>query len=103
MEELKPCPFCGGEAEVERYGYRNQSHIVSCMDCGCRIESGDVEPFWNSSWNKRFGIVDEKLLNKALWALKTISLGVAGNTIDEIADYAGDKMDVIIDLKDDDK
>ena len=27
MSELKPCPFCGGEAEVERWGDNKQSHM----------------------------------------------------------------------------
>lgn len=97
-EELKSCPFCGGKAIVVQYGYTKQSHIVICDDCGCILESNEVEPFWNSSWNKRCGFVEVKLLNKAMWALKTISLGVAGSTIEEIVEYASNKMDIIIDL-----
>jgi hypothetical protein len=37
MEELKPCPFCGGEARVSgdyRYGFG-----ITCLGetCGCRF------------------------------------------------------------------
>lgn len=49
--ELLPCPFCGGEAEVERYGTRRQSCIVSCLWCGCRLESNEEGAGW--AWNNR--------------------------------------------------
>jgi len=52
VEGLKPCPFCGGEAEFERKGTGRQSCIVRCTDCGASHESGDT---WDSgsSWNQR--------------------------------------------------
>ena len=54
--ELKPCPFCGGEAEIERAGTRAVSMIIACTECGGRMESGDevgrTDPrHWN--WNMR--------------------------------------------------
>jgi predicted RNA-binding Zn-ribbon protein involved in translation (DUF1610 family) len=49
---LLPCPFCGGEATIERKGSVRQSNIVACTECGCRLESGDVfNPA--SRWNSR--------------------------------------------------
>ena len=51
-EALKPCPFCGGEAEIERHGGRRFSTIVACIECGCRLESGEVHT-WGSAWNTR--------------------------------------------------
>ena len=53
---LKPCPFCGGEAELLRNGTARQSRIVQCTDCGCRLESGDVDgmtPDDRMAWNVR--------------------------------------------------
>ena len=50
---LLPCPFCGGEAEVERMGTQRQSHIVTCTECGCRLETGETEGFHNQQWNTR--------------------------------------------------
>jgi hypothetical protein len=49
---LAPCPFCGGEAEVQQQGTNRQSHIIACTNCGCRLETGET---WNagSLWNKR--------------------------------------------------
>lgn len=58
MQILKPCPFCGGEAEFESLGTRRQSCIVVCTDCGCRHESSDENENNGRSWNRRIG--DEK-------------------------------------------
>lgn len=50
---LKPCPFCGGAAILVRQGTVRQSHQIECEDCGCFVESGEVD--WNSGnkWNTR--------------------------------------------------
>ena len=43
MAELKPCPFCGGEAEYVNFSYHNPetmtgvpSCYVKCTKCGVR-------------------------------------------------------------------
>jgi len=54
---LKPCPFCGGEATIERKGTARQSMIIACTNCGGRHESGDVVGLTPSSryaWNNRY-------------------------------------------------
>lgn len=50
--ELKPCPFCGGEADLERRGDRHVSTIVACLECGCRLENGETFDH-GSAWNTR--------------------------------------------------
>ena len=44
MKELKPCPFCGGEAELRlsygRYGFFT---FVECLFCGGRTKTFTVE------------------------------------------------------------
>lgn len=52
-DKLKPCPFCGGEAEFKRVGSARQSEIVGCTDCHCELESGDRDHYSGSSWNYR--------------------------------------------------
>lgn len=51
-EKLAPCPFCGGEAEIERVGDARQSTIYSCTDCGCRLETGETFNH-GAAWNRR--------------------------------------------------
>ena len=58
MNELKPCPFCGGKAdfeEIERY-YGDISWTVMCTQCGARIgvhsvDKNDVAEEWNRREN----------------------------------------------------
>jgi hypothetical protein len=44
MPELKPCPFCGGEAEedatacAEYYGHDHQDYTIRCKSCKAQIE-----------------------------------------------------------------
>lgn len=50
---LLPCPFCGGEAEIERYGTGRYSTIYRCTECSCSLETG--ETFHHGKrWNDRF-------------------------------------------------
>lgn len=35
MSELKRCPFCGGEARLQRW-HRKSDYYVICKECGCR-------------------------------------------------------------------
>jgi predicted RNA-binding Zn-ribbon protein involved in translation (DUF1610 family) len=56
QERLSACPFCGGEAEIERKGTARASMIVACTDCGARVESGDVYGLTHPeryAWNRR--------------------------------------------------
>jgi hypothetical protein len=49
---LKPCPFCGGEAEFERLGTPRQSCIVQCTNCACTYSSNetfDCGTLWNEA------------------------------------------------------
>ena len=52
MSELKPCPFCGGEAAFERLGCRKASTVVACGDCGAALENGETFKH-GRAWNTR--------------------------------------------------
>lgn len=62
-EELKPCPFCGGEAktycvgtEVEYTGSFTDSvthHLVICTKCDANTGNYDTEEKAIERWNRR--------------------------------------------------
>ena len=57
-DKLKRCPFCGGQAAVDRMGTARASMQVSCGDCGASTECGAVS-VKHSSWNDRVGSARE--------------------------------------------
>lgn len=56
MEELKPCPFCGGRAS---YGYHDcaNGEYTYCENCGVEV-SGDAD-----RWNRRVENITESTKN----------------------------------------
>ena len=56
MSKLKPCPFCGGEAEMSKW---KCGYYVSCIESDCFVcpETGDFESREEAieAWNKRAG------------------------------------------------
>ena len=64
-EELKPCPFCGGEARVYRYQYGEvtgrlvKKYGVECVQCRMELPirlGSEHEAAAIAAWNRR---VDE--------------------------------------------
>jgi hypothetical protein len=55
-ETIKPCPFCGGVAEITGM---NKTTFIECCECGCRTPSyddcWDDNPIVNAvkTWNTR--------------------------------------------------
>ena len=61
--KLKPCPFCGGAAEIvwevdAGYYFAEESYHTRCKDCGCNLGGGVLEGFETEeeaaeAWNRR--------------------------------------------------
>lgn len=51
-EELKPCPFCGGEAEITKW---HEGYFVECREqsCGGTIGAYKTEEETIEAWNTR--------------------------------------------------
>lgn len=88
MEELKPCPFCGGEADIVTQkvtgdGVRVKDAYIECTECGIRGSTFRVETtkninawwlktVWNQGeykemvrqWNRRVRIKEK---GKPVW------------------------------------
>lgn len=62
MTELKPCPFCGGEANVDK---QEEDFLVECEPCQVsRLGWTDSRPEAIAAWNRRadgWVSVDERL------------------------------------------
>jgi Lar family restriction alleviation protein len=64
MVELKPCPFCGGEAEINDIGDRTYG---SCLECCARSEW-----YWRT---------EDKNLTRAIRAWNTRQTGGENETL----------------------
>ncbi|MDB8712091.1 Lar family restriction alleviation protein [Mediterraneibacter gnavus] len=54
MEELKKCPFCGGEAMLKiNYGFDGKviSAFAHCKECGVATRSCALESTARGKWN----------------------------------------------------
>ena len=69
MLELKPCPFCGGEAELVGPSFLAQA---VCTECGARTRFESCNDYAVAAWNKRHttvaasGKVSEELMKRIL-------------------------------------
>ena len=53
--ELKPCPFCGGSADISKtllYG-KVAGYVVFCKKCGCEINARSSKQNAKKAWNRR--------------------------------------------------
>ena len=61
MEELKKCPFCGGEAMLKiHYGFDEKviSAFVYCEECGVATRRCALETTAIGKWNRRVENID---------------------------------------------
>lgn len=58
--ELKPCPFCGGKADV--YAVTEYPHRVNirCVKCGMSGATYTNEKKAAAAWNTRAAVTDEQ-------------------------------------------
>ena len=55
MDELKPCPFCGGDAIIKAYhkDYDDKCCIVSCVNCDVETPMYEFRADAIEAWNRR--------------------------------------------------
>lgn len=64
MSELKPCPFCGGEAHYWLDTQYQDRHVIECDDCGCNRRYEYSKEGVEKEWNTRADVwinIDEQL------------------------------------------
>lgn len=54
-EVIKPCPFCGGDAEVSLVLNSDGMYTIGCYNdgCGCDIPDYGSKSLAVSAWNRR--------------------------------------------------
>lgn len=55
LNKLKPCPFCGGEAEIIKsflYG-KVAGYVPNCKKCGCQLPMYTSKQNAKNAWNRR--------------------------------------------------
>lgn len=70
-ENLKPCPFCGGEAEVRMF--TSTMIFVQCQSCLAGTSGFDSEHEAVKVWNRRYTVVSRvrRVIKKWLTTLQT--------------------------------
>lgn len=51
--DLKPCPFCGGEASIYETDDYVEFFHVACRECVCRTLESKYEKIAIEAWNQR--------------------------------------------------
>lgn len=78
-EKLKPCPFCGGEAEITKsYGLPLDGYVyVECLNCGASVRRIKISADYCANdkavelWNK--GRADDEFNNNSMQQLLILS------------------------------
>ena len=52
MDDLLPCPFCGGEAETKK-SFEGKWCCIECKECNCGTSMCESEDLAFSFWNTR--------------------------------------------------
>ena len=57
MANLKPCPFCGGDAMIVKVEGSSYPYSVQCIDIDCSCRTDNFKKYEDAikSWNKRVG------------------------------------------------
>lgn len=55
MNEIKACPFCGGEASLSDgyMGYSTVGYFIECIDCGASSHMNPDKNITTNDWNNR--------------------------------------------------
>lgn len=54
MTEIKPCPFCGRQADYWEDNQYSDRHVIECLNCGAHKRSAYGYESVLEDWNRRF-------------------------------------------------
>ena len=93
MADLKPCPFCGGEAELIENNRYTDIHSVMCKNCYSESDRYNTKENAVKAWNTR------KLEERTVKELEELASGVkycwmcgGGMDVDEVLEIIGSDL-----------
>jgi hypothetical protein len=73
-EILKPCPFCGGDAESRYEGQINTpAFYISCVSCFARTMSSRQGGRAEMYWNNRLAVSKQEILSDFIERFKAVA------------------------------
>lgn len=95
IDDLKPCPFCGGEAELPDGPYGSPVHVyeAKCTACYALGAQRDTKAAAREAWNRRPAEAEAARLRAAIGEalrLAGIYAGVAAHNAEAEPETAGD-------------
>lgn len=76
MNDLKPCPCCGGTAQLHRVGlYHGIGYRVSCDECLMRTDDAFEPMTAIDTWNNRIPTPNKMCANCKHWEVGYDGLG----------------------------
>lgn len=54
MTEIKPCPFCGRQADYWEDNQYTDRHVIECLNCGAHKRSAYGYGAVLEGWNRRY-------------------------------------------------
>lgn len=91
QDHLKPCPFCGGQAEIKQTGKSKMK--IFCKSCHfglqqrvLRLSMEWLEKTLRNSWNMRVRPIDDLSIERHLVNIKNTQLGLMKKEIDRLKD-----------------
>lgn len=98
VSELRPCPFCGGEAEL-CYRETGQAFLVGCTKCEASSPFGTEEEVI-AAWNKRVPDKKSELLKRYCEVIEEY-VSIYDNFPEDLQDIATEARELLEEDNDD--
>ena len=100
-EQLRPCPFCGGEANIYQMHFWDRTYTCECSDCGIETKPMNTEAEAIEARNRRTETASDTLMRvfaydatcgvcdkRKEWTAKVIDKSVGRHSISDF-DWIG--------------
>lgn len=97
MNEIKPCPFCGRQADYWEDNQYSDRHVIECLSCGAHKRSEYGYDSVLKDWNRRFDVNGSEMIDtKVLRYRPTLTARVGykgGGEYNDVRVWTGEAFD----------